>query len=129
MAGLVTLKTKGDNHKLNSFFQKCLRVTHTSILDKYGKAGVEALRYYSPKDTGRLADNWSYVIEDDGVGTSKIVWLNSDIEGGYNVALLVQYGHLKKDGTYLEGTDFINPAMKAIFEEFAEEIGKELDEL
>lgn len=128
MAGMVTLQTKGDFKKLDNFLEKCKNFSGTGDLDKFGRQGVEALIQYSPKDTGLMSESWDYVIERDSSGV-RIVWTNSDIESGYNVALLVQYGHMRKDGTYYEGFDFVNPAMKSVFDNISQEVRKEVEAL
>lgn len=94
-------------------------------LDKYGKMGVEALRNATPKDSSRAANSWRYEIIQNGAN-SKIVWHNDDIEGGYNVAILIQYGHGTKSGTYVEGIDFINPALAPVFDAMRADIEREV---
>lgn len=120
---MITFKQKGDFKKVNSLFEKCLEPFDLGVLNKYGKRGVDALSFATPIDTGLAANSWYYDIVryDGGV---KIVWSNSDIEGGYNVAILLQYGHATKDGTRVEGIDYINPALRPIFEEIKDEILK-----
>ena len=84
---------------------------------------MEALRIATPKDTGLASDSWGYTIE-GGNGGYTITIHNYDIEGGYNVALLVQYGHGTGTGGYVEGRDFINPAIQPIFDTLADEVWK-----
>ena len=98
-------------------------------LNEYGRMGVVALSDATPKDSGESANAWGYeVIRDkDSV---KIVWTNSNVVG-YNtvpVVILIQYGHLSKDGVYVEGTDFINPALQPIFFDLANKLWKEVNE-
>lgn len=95
------------------------------ILNKYGQKGVEALEKATPKLTNLASLSWGYEIE-GGPGAYKLVFHNYDIEGGYNVALLIQYGHGTGTGGYVTGRDFINPALQPIFDELAEELWKEL---
>lgn len=120
---MISFKQKGNFKKVDSFFEKCLEPFDLGVLNKYGKRGVDALSFATPIDTGLAANSWYYDIVryDGGV---KIVWSNSDIEGGYNVAILLQYGHATKDGTRVEGIDYINPALRPIFEEIKDEILK-----
>ena len=97
-------------------------------LDLFGKAGVEALRKATPKDTGLTSESWYYEIERDEKGI-RITWLNSNVvDDWYNVAVGIQYGHGTGSGTYVQGVDYINPAMKTIFDELAEQIWKEVNE-
>lgn len=122
---MITFESKGDFKNTDTFLERMLELVNIGIWDKYGKMGVEALRNYTPINTGLLRDSWSYEIEHDK-GRTKITWTNSDIEGGYNVALLVQYGHGNGNGGYVQGVDFINPAMKPIFEQILNELLKEV---
>lgn len=122
---MISFKEKGDLKKTTMFLEKCLEPLNMGILNKYGQMGVEALREASPIETGRMAHSWYYDIESSMNG-AKITWSNSDVEGGYNVAILVQYGHGTKSGKYVPGKDFINPAMRPIFEQLADKLLKEV---
>lgn len=124
---MITFESKGDFKRLNGFFERALNIVHLGVLDKYGEKGVKALEEASPKNTGRMSRSWYYEISHSN-GCSKITWCNSDIEGGLNVALLVQYGHGTKKGSYVEGIDYINPAMKPIFDEMAIDAWREVTE-
>lgn len=96
------------------------------ILESAGEKGCDALISATPKNTGLLASSWRYEIEQDG-DNIKLVWHNDDIEGGYNVALLIQYGHGTGTGGYVTGIDYINPAMQGVFDAIAEEVWKEIN--
>lgn len=123
---MLTIITKGDKFKrLNGFLERCKDSLHLGVLDKYGQLGVDALIENTPKETGLLASSWYYEIRHDKKGAS-IVWMNSDIEGGYNVAILIQYGHATKSGTFVEGIDYINPSLKPVFDQIAEDLWKEV---
>ena len=122
---MITFSEKGDLKKTTMFLEKCLEPFNMGVLHKYGRMGVEALRANTPIETGRLAHSWYYDIVHTDTGV-KIVWSNSDIEGGYNVAILVQYGHGKKGGGYVAGKDYINPAIAPIFEQLKNELLKEV---
>lgn len=127
MAGeMVTFEQHGDFSKLNKFLERCLEVVHFGWLDKYGRKGVEALSAATPKDTGLAASSWSYDIVREGKNV-RIEWHNDDIENGRNVIILVQYGHATKNGGWVEGVDFINPALEPIFEEICDEVWKEVN--
>ena len=96
------------------------------ILNKYGQKGVEALASATPKDTGLTADSWGYEIK-KGPNETSITWTNSNVvDGWFNVALMIQYGHGTATGVYVEGIDYINPAIRSIFDAMAEEIWKEV---
>ena len=106
-------------------YEKCLEVFDAGIFDKYGQMGVKALSDATPKLTGLAASSWYYTIERDNKGT-KLIFSNSDIEGGCNVAILIQYGHGTKSGGYVEGRDYINPALQPIFEDLKNKLLKEV---
>ena len=122
------IKTKGNWFETFDFLKKAKTFNIEDILDKYGKYGVDALANASPKNTGLLAESWSYKIVKDN-GKYILEWHNSDIEGGCSVAILVQYGHGTRGGTYVQGVDFINPAMRPVMEEMALDIWEEVKRL
>jgi len=95
-----------------------------TAFERYGAQGVEALRSATPKESGTTANSWAYTIEDWGIGFN-----NTNIQEGYSVALLIQYGHATGNGGYVEGIDFINPALRPIFDKIAEECWKEVQSL
>lgn len=95
------------------------------ILDFYGKKGVESLEEYTPKKTGLTSRSWYYEIEKTPNGYS-LVWKNSNIQNYINIALLIQNGHATKTGLWVEGRDYINPALKPIFNEFSKSILQEV---
>lgn len=120
----VWTSNKGDFN--NTFtWLKSLNTKSEMILHKYGELGVDALRAATPKDTTLASDSWGYTIERSG-GSYKLVFHNYDIEGGYNVALLIQYGHGTGTGGYVLGIDYINPALRPIFDQLADEMWKEI---
>jgi len=122
---MVTFEGKGDFKKTNTLLERMLEVGKLGILNKYGQKGIDALSKSTPKDTGLAANSWDYVIEHDKDHAS-ITWLNKDIEGGCNVAILIQYGHGTRNGGYVKGRDFINPAMQPLFDEMADSVWKEV---
>lgn len=98
---------------------------YDELLNRTGQMGVEALRQATPVYTGRTANSWTYkIIKTKGV--SKVEWYNTDVENGCNVAILLQYGHGTRGGTYVEGIDYINPALKPIFDTMADYLWKEV---
>lgn len=124
---MVTITHRGDFTKKMSKYLKRNRLDKIKgILDKYGKEGVELLSRNTPRDTGKTADSWGYKLVTTSTGVA-IQWYNTNVvEGWANVALLLQYGHFNKDGTYLEGIDYINPALKPIFKKMGSEIREEV---
>jgi hypothetical protein len=111
--------------KTDSFFQRILEKVKLSSLDKWGKKGVDALSSATPVDTGKTASSWSYKIERNQNGV-KLVWLNSNVNDGVNIALIIQYGHVSRNGVYVEGRDYINPTLVPIFNEIEEDAWKEV---
>ena len=125
MGDTITLVQHGGFEKTNRFLERCLNVVKLGYLDKYGRRGVEALRAATPKDTGLAASSWSYTINRTK-DTVTLEWHNDDIEHGFNVIIGVQYGHATKSGSWVEGIDFINPALEPIFREIKDEIWREV---
>lgn len=122
---MITFTQKGDYRKVTSYFEKLLEFFHRGILDKYGKMGVEALRSATPVDTGETASSWYYEIQNDG-STATIEFHNSHINKGVPIAIILQYGHGTGTGGWVEGRDYINPAIQPIFDEMANEAWKEV---
>ena len=123
----ITYKTKGDWNDTLSYLKKIQNVDIkvSAALKRAGVKGCEALRKEAPRLTGLMDSQWGYTIEQSGEGFT-ITWHNYDIEGGYNVAILIQYGHGTGTGGYVSGYDFVNPAIESIFNEIAEEVWKEI---
>lgn len=115
----------GDLSKTFKFLNRLQNKEYLNILAEYGKRGVDALREATPKDSGKTADSWYYEITQDRNQTT-IEWCNSNINDGVSIALILQYGHGTGTGGYVKGTDYINPAMKAIFDDMANECWKEV---
>lgn len=124
----VVIKSKGDFSKLRSYFERVKEAARIGVLDKYGRAGVEALSAATPVDTGLAASSWGYEIERSSTSAS-IIFTNSDIENGFPVAIMLQYGHGTGTGGWVEGRDYINPAIQPIFYELAEAAWKEVTKL
>ena len=122
---MITIQVKGDLKKATSFLERALEVFNLGILDKYGRRGVDVLSAATPKDSGVTADSWYYRISRRKNGVA-IEWLNSSQNEGIPIVILLQYGHGFDGGGYYEGLDFINPAMRPLFDEITEEAWKEL---
>lgn len=114
---------RGSFDKLESFLRSMQRQNIGPLLDAYAQQGVIALSASTPRDTGRAATSWGYEIEQTG-NTIRIFWTNDNIENGHPVAVMIQYGHGTGTGGYVAGRDYINPAMRPIFDRIAEEIWK-----
>lgn len=120
---------KGDFNHLETFLAKGLKFKPAirMILNKYGKLGVEALKEATPKDTGKTSESWTYEIEEEKDGTLKIVWRNTNLANGWvPVAILLQYGHATGNGGYVQGIDYINPAIDKVFHRIADEAWDEV---
>ena len=125
---MLTLKQKGNFSKLNRYLERVKEAAKISILDKYGQAGVEALSSATPSDTGLTASSWYYKIERTKTSAT-IQFLNSNINDGVPIAVILQYGHGTGTGGWVEGRDYINPAIQPIFDEIANEAWKEVTKL
>lgn len=125
---MIKIKQKGDFKALHKVLEVCTNSHYESILNYYGQKGVEALRAATPKDTGKTADSWSYEIRTSAEkGYYAIIFNNSNIQNDYaNIAILLQYGHATRNGGYVQGRDYINPAVQPIFDEMAEKVWKEI---
>lgn len=124
---MITIKQKGNFKKLDNYLERIKDVFDVSILDKYGKAGVEALRVYTPKDTGLTADSWRYnIVRDTKNGRLTVEFHNVNIQNGIRIALILQYGHATRTGGWVEGRNYIQPALQNIFENLAKEAWEEV---
>lgn len=122
----IKLISHGSFDKAFAYLDRLRMFRVDRILNEAGQKGVDALRAASPRNTSELATSWSYKIINDGNNRARIEWHNSDIEGGYSVALLVQYGHGTNNGGYVPPHDYINPAIEPILEEISRQIGEEV---
>lgn len=126
---IIAVQSKGSFGKIERFLKKNQHLSLNRYLKMYGQKGVEALSNATPRDTGLTADSWRYSIEkDEKKKIIRIVWYNDNVvDEWYNVALMIQYGHATKNGTYVEGIDYINPALKSIFDDLAKDIWEEVN--
>lgn len=123
---MISFSQKGDFKNLNKFLQRAKTKMSLSTLDKYGREGVAALASATPVDTGLTASSWYYKIEQTSSGVS-IGFYNSNIQNGYvNIAIILQYGHATRNGGWVEGIDYINPAIRPIFDKIVENAWKEV---
>lgn len=123
---MITIKAKGNFSKSYKFFEKCKEIVKLGDFDKYGKRGVEALKNATPIDTGKTADSWNYEIEHTSKGVN-LIWTNSNQNEGVPIAIILQYGHATGSGVFVQGIDYINPALKPVFESIADEVWKEVE--
>lgn len=123
----IVFKHRGDFLKTETFLKRNrdLRKVQQQVLDSFGKQGVEALKNATPVNTGETASSWYYEIEKDKEVLS-LVFKNRHIVNGVNIAIILQYGHGTRNGGFVTGVDYINPALKPIFERLTEELWKEV---
>ena len=125
---MIKFKHKGNFSKLTSYFEKMKETVDLGILNKYGEKGVEALKSVTPVRTGRTRDSWYYKIEHNR-GTVSLSFLNSNIQNGQNIAIILDIGHGTRGGGWVEGRHYIEPAIQPIFDELANESWNELKKL
>jgi len=122
---VIKFKQKGNFDKTKKFFERIGQGDYLKGLEYYGEAGVSALQEATPKRTGKTAASWSYSINRKKTGL-EIVWNNSNINNGVNIALIIQYGHGTSSGYYVEGVDYINPALKPLFDLMGKKVWEEV---
>lgn len=110
---------------MEKFFNALLRRDYLNVLERYGQAGVAALAAATPKNSGSTAASWNYEISHNGKQTT-IAFTNSNISKGVSIAIILQYGHGTKNGGYVAGKDYINPAIQPIFDKMANDVWKEV---
>ena len=125
---MISFRQKGDFSKLTRYLERVKEVTRTSILDKYGREGVAALASATPVDSGETANSWFYEIKHDN-GSATISFCNSHINKGVPIAIILQYGHGTGTGGWVEGRDYINPAIQPVFDRIVNDAWKEVTKL
>lgn len=122
---MISFRHKGNFSKTTRYFEKVKKGARLSILEKYGREGVAALASATPVESGATAAAWYYEIERSG-DSAKITFLNSNINKGVAIAIILQYGHGTGTGGWVEGRDYINPAIQPIFDRLANDAWKEV---
>ena len=125
---MITVKHKGDYSKITKYLERVKKGVRLKSLDKYGRQGVAALASNTPVDTGLTASSWYYEIEEKTPGIIRLSFCNSNIQRGIPIAIILQYGHATNNGGWVEGIDYINPALKPIFDEITKKAWKEVSE-
>ena len=124
----IAFTRKGDCSKTRRLLENAKngsRIIYSS-LDDIGREGVDALRAATPRDTGKTADSWKYRIE-TGKNKTSIVWYNENVVNGWaDVSILIQYGHATRNGGWVQGIDYINPALRPIFEQLSARVWREV---
>jgi hypothetical protein len=125
---MIKFRQKGDFSKLTRFLEKAKEAVRLEDLDKYGREGVAALASATPVDSGLTADSWRYEITNKQ-GSAKITFYNSNIQNGVPIAIILQYGHGTRNGGWVQGRDYINPAIQPIFDKIVNEAWREVTKL
>lgn len=121
----ITFQQKGNFSKATRYMERIKEIFHFGLLDKYGKDGVAALSSATPVDGGNTANSWYYEIENKK-GQVRINFLNSNINQGVPIAIILQYGHGTGTGGWVQGRDYINPAIQPVFDRILQDIWKEV---
>lgn len=122
---MIRIRQSGNFDKTEKFLKRIRQADFTKGLEKYAKAGVSALASATPVDSGLTAASWDYEIH-RSKGRVVIYWTNSNINDGVKIAVILQYGHGTNNGGYVQGIDYINPALRPIFDKIANEAWKEV---
>ncbi len=125
---MITFRQKGDFSKLTRYLERAKEVVKLGDLDKFGREGVAALASATPVDSGKTASSWSYEIKHKN-GSVSISFYNSNIQNGVPIAIILQYGHGTRNGGWVQGRDYINPAIQPIFDKIANEAWREVTKL
>ncbi len=125
---MISFRQRGDFSKLTRYLERAKEVARIGDLDKYGRQGVAALESATPKDTGLTSKSWKYEIK-QSKGSVSISFYNTNIQNGVPIAILLQYGHGTRNGGWVQGRDYINPAIQPIFDEIAKSAWKEVTSL
>lgn len=120
---MISFSVSGSTRKTEAFLRKLSKGDIFSQLEAYAREGVSALIAATPVDSGLAADSWDFEIENTR-GSATIKWINKDIENGFPVAIMLQYGYGTGTGGYVQGQDYVNPAMKPVFDRIADKVWK-----
>lgn len=122
---MISFRQKGDFGSVTRYLEKAKKGIRLNSLDRFGREGVSALESATPIDSGETANSWSYKIENQN-GIVKIGFYNSNVNQGVPIAIILQYGHGTRNGGYVQGRDYINPAIQPVFDRIAEYAWKEV---
>lgn len=125
---MIVLSSKGDFSKATRYFERLKETAKLGVLDKYGREGVAALSSATPVETGLTANSWTYKIQ-LSESSASIEFHNSNINNGVPIAIILQYGHGTGTGGWVEGRDYINPAIRPVFDKIVEDLWKEVTNL
>lgn len=122
---MIRFRQKGDFSKLTNFLEKAKEAVHLGDLDRYGREGVAVLASATPVDSGLTASSWYYEITNKN-GVARISFYNSNVQNGVPIAIILQYGHGTGTGGWVEGIDYINPAIQPVFKKIADSAWREV---
>lgn len=122
---MIRITSKGNFDKTFRFLKKMSSFKVAKILERYGDMGVSALAAATPVDSGTTASSWSYEIVTSGEDAT-IYWTNDNQNKGVYIAVILQFGHGTGTGGYVQGVDYINPAIRPVFDKIAEEAWMEV---
>ena len=122
---MISFRQKGDFSKVTRYLERVKEAIHLGLLDKYGKKGVAALASATPIDSGNTADSWYYEITNNR-GSAAITFYNSNVNDGVPIAVILQYGHGTGTGGWVQGRDYINPAIQPVFDQIVNEAWREV---
>lgn len=125
MSKVIRFRQRGNFRNTEDFLKRVSRYNPETLLKRYGQQGVEALRMATPKNTGETANSWYYTISNQN-GRITLSWSNSNVNKGVQIAVILQYGHATKNGGWVEGIDYINPAIRPIFDRIAAKAWEEV---
>lgn len=124
---MITFKHKGNFNNTERFLTRAQKADFYRTLDKYGQIGVSALASTTPIDTGLTASSWEYKVSHSGDRKYHYIsWSNTHLVDNVSIAIILQYGHGTKSGTFVQGRDYINPAMWSLFDQIADGIWEEV---
>ena len=125
---MIKFRHKGDFSKVTKYFEELKEADRFKILDKYGRDGVAALASATPVDSGVTANSWYYTVETKN-GSASISFHNSNIQNGVPIAIILQYGHGTRNGGWVEGRNYIDPAIQPVFDQIVEHAWREVTKL
>lgn len=125
---MISFRHKGDLSRATRYVERVKQAVHLGIFDKYGREGVAALASATPVKTGKTANSWKYSIENKK-GSVTISFYNTNIQNGVPIAIILQYGHGTGTGGWVQGRDYINPAIQPVFDNLADYAWKEVTKL
>lgn len=122
---MITIESQGEWKMTRNWFDKMTKLDLALIMNQFGKEGVSALAAATPSKSGLTSKSWNYEVTRKG-NNWKITWTNSNVNKGANIAVLIQYGHGTRNGGYVVGRDYINPAIRPVFDKIADKAWKEV---